>query len=361
MYMDDEYRKAARHLIHTAAFLSWINAINVYGDALKNYEKIVNKTEDDIRAISFVNESIAICYFNLPSPDYEQAAHYYWSSIQSLLQVTLTDKDFRILTGRYIDLSDAFSHLFNESLAHEAISNAINAFKAIKDKTKEELKIGDPNDNDDNFEAFRNYFEKKSSTDSYIKSSAFKNHGSLLQEKNAQHQMMSLFNGISISSENLKKELDIEELLSGLTISNQKSQQLFTPITMGLPTNDMNRRSMAIHLLQLAKTHIQSDRLLDTINTFEQVLNALCSIQEKDDSDKKAIELIQKEATLLRKLNSETSNTTIQPNAVENHRTYTHLISTLGLFGQSSDQLLPMDTFAPDPDEEDSNNMDWSY
>lgn len=281
--MDETYRQLAAEELRKAQRSVGRKANYYFREALRWYAKIANKTESDHREMSATNKDLAINYFN--DRNHAKAAKYYLASINHLLQLALTDYEYRKLTGLYIDLSDAYLHSYNQQNAVEAISNAIKAFGFIAQKRDDELALGDPNTN---FPAFHHYFEQKSSNPSYVASTTFCNHESLLHHDLEEKNILAMFEKISI-------EESLDKMMESLTLSKPAFLPFFSPAE----SPDQQKREMARGFLQLTKEHIQAEKISTAIETYQQANKALRAIEQQTQSDRESIDYISQQIEFL--------------------------------------------------------------
>lgn len=303
--MDELLRERAKQAIARAKqlesyYYSNEEVLKVYLKGVNCYLEIVNKTASDYFAISKNSHSIATIYFN--AKNHAKAAEYYVSSIQHLLKTELDDSAYRTLTEHYIDLADACYELYNQPAGNEAMGNAINAFKAIKEKTEEETAIGDPVTN---FTQFHQYYELKLSTRSYVKSTKFKNHAQLLSEQQQalseqqqEQALMAQFSGISIG-EQQQLDTSIEAMLNQLSLAEPQQASFFTP-TLFSPVPDSTYRKTAQDFLRIAQSHVKTGAVGHVISTYQQAIGALRSIPKPAERDLQIIQELTQQISFLK-------------------------------------------------------------
>lgn len=245
----------------------------------------------------FTYSQAALILFN--SRDHLNAAKYYNLCIEALLQTELNDAVYRILTKRFIDLSDAFSELFNQQAAHDAIENAIKAFLAINIKTIDEQLIGDPHVN---FERFHSYFQKQVSTASYRESTQFKNHVKMLDEAQQEQGLFSQISRISITEQ---QQLDNSIEFIANHLENAPKKTPFTPTLFG-KISDSDYRTTAGNFLRIAKDLVQKNHIEAAIETYEQTLTSLRKIQKLTEEDKQIINSLTQQVNFLKEKISST-------------------------------------------------------
>ncbi|AWN73657.1 hypothetical protein LEAN103870_10240 [Legionella anisa] len=343
--MDEKYRKDAKSKIANAKYLERKHAakkiiIDEYKQGINLFLQIINKTPADFHDLSNAYCDLAIFYFN--KKEHVKAAQCYLDAIKQLLQTELNDESHRKLTELYIDLADACYESFNQPAGDEAMSNAIKAFGLIKNKTIEEQKIGDPGANLANFKKFHKYYEHKLSTDSYIESSEFTNHELLLgarqvtrQEEQEEQALFAKFETISIG-EIQQIDHSIESMLSQLSLSAEKP--LFNPVVINETPNDGVCRNMAMQLLTLAKSHIQSQLIPETIATYRQAIKTLQMIKTPQQSDHQIVQHLEEQIKYLQRKKSvpEAPSSFISPSMpIESQRSVSVTQSGRGFFAQS--------------------------
>lgn len=298
--MDEHLRRQARLKITYAKELDRNRAFK--GHILQAYAKgidfllqISKKNTDDLRSLANVYYRMAVIHFN--RHHYQQAAECYNQSINHLAQCELNDEIYRKLTERYIDLADTCYELGNQNAGNKAMEFAIKAFGLIKMKTDPEKAIGDPTAN---FKQFHDYFEQELSADSYLQSTEFENHQVLMSEIQQEKSLFAQFDSISIGEKN-QMEQSIEQMLAKLSVADKKEQPLFSPISIhDTPSADDYRQS-ARQILRLAKTHINNGLVMKAIETYEQVIEYLNSIEEPNQSDLDIIKTLRQQIFSLQK------------------------------------------------------------
>ena len=243
--------------------------------------------KEDYQQASLLYRTIGNCHFN--SANYDNAARYYLKGIEILHTIPCEDKDYRDLIEIYIDLSDTHSHLFNSEAAANAFKNAIIAFRLIGDKNFEERNIGDPEKNP---EAFRNFFEKKCSSDRYLESNTFKNNEYLLYQT---HQANEEINTINAK---FSAALDFSSTNRSSTSAHPFSIFTIPPAVEQL--EDDHYRSIAMSLMQLGQKQYQKKQIKDVMDTYKQAAQALNCIKGKNPSDLATLQAIDQGIRTLR-------------------------------------------------------------
>lgn len=260
-----------------------------YTKAIEWYLKIKQATAEDHRAIAGIYRRFAVIDFKADVN--QEAAANYQHSIQQLLLIdseVRIDSDYRELTELYLDLADTCVYIPNQQAAMESNEYAIQAFNLIKNKHAEELALGDPRVN---FQVFFDYFQRKSSTISYLASANFKNHKDILQAGHAkrveEQSMVDLFGTICIDEVNE----DLGAMMGGLAVSNA-AIPIFAPIRLDQPSSDVDYRTLAIEYLRLTQCHVLQGNISDTVKTYRDALQALNAVHDKGESDKQIITAI---------------------------------------------------------------------
>lgn len=288
--MDDEQLRAAaefkmRHIKGLRLEgLPKSRLLKHYLEAINHYLKIEKKNIKDFRELYSIAWDIAVIYFN--ANQYKVAAQYYLYCIKSLEQMGQEDSVYRSLTERCIDLADTYSSLFQHDHAHSITASAIKYFKAIKEKTKEELALGDPLIN---FSAFHTYYyERQLINKQYVKSIEFQNDQELLHEGQKDIALLSQFNDIALG------EQDLESMLQLLSIAVPQSQVpspgFFSASVALQNTDDTTYRKSAHDILRLAQAHIRNKSVDKVVAAYERAVEALTLIQQKTPHDSKVIE-----------------------------------------------------------------------
>lgn len=287
--------------------------------AANYYEAIVHKKEADIHQTAMAYNEIAILYFN--RKDYQSSGEYCNKAIRQYIEMSdaPTDKHLRHLSELYVDFSDICMHLMRESEAHTALMQSIRAFKLIKEKTMAEQAIGDP---EKNFIPFRTYMEKKLCDQSYLKSAEYCNHEILLSDANEEIQMMGMFSAIALT-EMQDYCNQITDMMKNMTLSLAQ----FTIIDFNNPLDDNNYRAMAVNLLRLTQGHVKNNDLSYAMDTYLQAKDALKKIGNKTGEDRKIIQSIKNQITLLN-----TRQDSQELLEEQNQQASGTFIATLGLF-----------------------------
>src|SRR3990167_10606564 len=160
-----EYRARAK-----AEWRRETDAIPLYIKAIECLSAAPGYKEDDNRQIAANCHNLGDAYFN--SGNYIKAAESYYTGTQKLHAIKLIDEDYLKLIELYINLSDAYSHLFHPEASAQAFLYAIQAFNLLQIKTAEEQKIGNA---EQNYQAFRAHYEREVSSSSYLASTGFTN------------------------------------------------------------------------------------------------------------------------------------------------------------------------------------------
>ena len=311
---DEIYRRNAEQCIRDARHYRGLEKESECFKAIDWYLRIEIITRADVRAIAAQYRNLAIVNFNTGSVNrdnqdkacyfYAKAGDYYTKSIEKLHQIPLAahdikelgDQDFRELTELYIDLSDVCINLAQVPAAHEAVRNAGTAFMLIRSKNAAELLLGNPTDN---YAAFRDYFERKSSEPSFLASAKYKNDAGILLAQHEEKCMASLLDGMSIPEKTSDEIGSIGEMMSGLGLSNGSTAPVFARVRFEQHLSDVDYRYLAIDYLKLTQLHIQKNSIIDTIATYRQALGALHQIKVKNDNDLMIIKTIEDQITYL--------------------------------------------------------------
>ncbi len=238
-------------------------------------------SSSDCRTVSEQCHSLANKFFNVRN--YDSAADVYKLGIQSLIHIEklsdeLIDSDFRNLAELFIDLSDAYMHLFNQEAAGEAFANAIKAFNYIKSKSRDELKAAAANDN---YASFRLLYERRLSTTGYLRSCEFNNHEKMLHQHQEDKQTLEMFGDMALSPE-VVTESKLEDMMDGLTFT---PQPLFSVPTARSEPSDNEYRAMGKEYICLARNQQNQQLIRDAIKTLTQARSAYQQIQQKLESD----------------------------------------------------------------------------
>jgi tetratricopeptide (TPR) repeat protein len=303
--MDEKIRREAKSIIEHAKniesrYLPKSLVLQEYEKGIKLFLTLSNPCSTDFKEIAAAYNDIAIIYFN--KKENAKAAECYHASIESLQKTDLSDDTYRIITGRYIDLSDACNELQNYNAANVATSNAIIAFGRINRKNVQELAIGDAS-HPENLQKFRDFYEKKSSTSSYLGSTVFKNHGQLLyqgQQEMAESELFSGFENISIR----ETDASIDNMLQQLSVSQVQASpqvtQTFKPVFISQLPSATDYRQTAEKFLRMAKDYNKNGLIRETIQTYEQAIGALNKIPERNERDEQIIQELIKQIRLLK-------------------------------------------------------------
>lgn len=131
---------------------------------------------------------------------YGEARDRYLEAINLLINAPLEDDDYRLLMRCFINLSDTYIQLNLPEQSAEQFLNCQKAFKAISEKTEEELALGNI---DKNVLAFRDFVEKQSSNPSFFVGNEYKKNGKILSrnlDEAILNTSMSSLNSLSMNS-----------------------------------------------------------------------------------------------------------------------------------------------------------------
>lgn len=271
-------------------------AAQLYQDAFNVFITIKTKTVDDYRKAADEAHGAANNYFN--NEKYAQAVESYENGIKYLLSIEklaneLEDDDYRELIMLCIDMSDAYLHMDNCSLANTVFSKAVEAFKLIKHKTLVENNLLNKNDD---YKALRNYIEKLTSQQSYLNSNHFQNNQTLLYNKRGYDSLLN-----RITSLHVDDAMQVDNTLhTQLNNMNVSSMQLFTPLSKQDHVSDNDYRNTAKELIFIGKKHALLNKKNDAIETLKQALKTYNRIRFKEPVDKVAINEIMQEITRLK-------------------------------------------------------------
>jgi hypothetical protein len=212
--------------------------------------------------------------------NYNGAIEHYLQGIDTYTRASkrfkLADSDYRALIRLYIDLSDAYCHLFETALAEIAVDRAIQIFSCIENKSQKEKEIGDPRRN---FQLFHQYFEETCSEPWYLQSVEFKAHKEVLHETHDDKQIFSGLNRLAIFEQNESKQANF---VNGISFS----------LPALAPMTDDDYRAMAKSFMQQAQIVLgniaMNDLAItaqDAIRAYQLVIDALNRIENKNRDD----------------------------------------------------------------------------
>lgn len=285
---DEELRKEALDLLtktkavnHLGSTQARRYSYDLYIKVIALFSRINSKIESDYFSLAEANHMAGNCCFN--TPDYQTASTHYLASVAYLLQTQDSDEKFRHLIYRYIDLSDSYCELHLLKDGSEAMANAISAFTLIANKTADEKKIGDPQAN---LDAFKNFYEKELSANSYLTNQGYINSTRLLAQETATNALTSALANVAVDP--------VSGLINGLEALHYNSEIKnftiqFTPLTSNEDALDQERRQMARQLLNLAQNYSTNNQSKESKATCTQALDALKSIEAPNQNDRSLI------------------------------------------------------------------------
>lgn len=202
-------------------------AIEIYKNEISGILQSFDIKTNQFRLLANKYHALANQYFN--SKDYDNAASYYLSGVRYLEdkynqdRPQFLDQDFLALTKLYIDLSDALNNLNQSENAYIAFSQAIQAFGLINNKTDVEKTLLNLNDN---YVAFRNYIESKTSQPNYLSTKEYAANGEKLQTESEIGSIGLQFNemGVDPNHDPLANSLSGLSFFSSAQSAPQSSQ-----------------------------------------------------------------------------------------------------------------------------------------
>jgi len=242
--------------------------------------------------MSEIESELAIIYFN--QKNYVKAAKHYLSSIKQLHQIEpLTDKTYRLLILRYIDLAGACSKRSMRLVGDHAIANALIAFNLIAEKSKFEKEIGDPVKN---FQQFLDEHEALVPETEYTNSSTDKKEPGIFTRK--QYDELSKL----LNSMNIEKKTEATQTLSHIfgLITLQEYTSPFIPISLEQDPEDNDYRKLAQHFIMLSNQYMHKDEIKDAVIAARQTIKGLKLIKAPSHSEKALISSIEQLIDVLR-------------------------------------------------------------
>ena len=256
--------------------------------AIEILKTLKDANPSDYRKASETCHELANKHFN--NQNYKSAVEYYNHGIQSLisiekLNIELTDHDYRSLAECFIDLSDAYMHQYNQEAATNAFLNATKAFNLIKSKTFDEQKAAATNDD---YASFRQLYETKLSSQSYVKSREFNNHGIILHQHQEEKKVEEMLSDMFLSPE-AKAESNLDEMMEGLTFT---PQPLFPDAGIQKEPNDDEYRGIGNQFISLAKNQYAKQLTNDAIETLKQARSAFQRVHYQSETDTNTLKYI---------------------------------------------------------------------
>lgn len=270
-----------------------------YSKAILCLSSMEEKTDKDYRLLARIYKDMALIQFN--KDQYLDAVANYYECTQCLHKAAINDEVRRLLIQRYIDLADALAESKDVPQAQKVMERAVGVFNTIADKTDEEKSLGNPAQH---FKAFHVYFAKATSTQNYLRSTAFENHAQLFDDNQQADSLASSMADTDIDEINQLNR----GLINNLAVSSASS---VAPITLA-HTNAESFRYTGQQYLSLAGNYAATGQKGPALVTLKQALDAYNAISEKNPDDHRQIDTIRQTKSQLEKTNCIVGNSPAQ-------------------------------------------------
>ncbi len=229
--LPQDYRQQAQHYFHQAWYASkqkkHLTASNLYLNVIDIMRKLPTLSVSDSLSLMDTYYRLGNCYFNMNR--YDIAAVHYQNALSVMAELHNKHLDsfpgnlYRDAIELNFNLADAKLHLGKNDEAELAYEEAIRVFQHIEPKTEKEKALGDVRFN---FRAFREFFEKRTSSEDYLASAEYRENNQRLEQLNNEAVIFQSMGTLSLTPSPQPSHVVTNSIFSPYnTISNSNLEQ----------------------------------------------------------------------------------------------------------------------------------------